>query len=51
MAFDRVNPRLEFDRAAAAGFRLDLAAGSSERWAPGEEKAVDLVRLARGASE
>ena len=27
-----------FDRAAAAGFRLDLPAGVSERWAPGEKK-------------
>jgi urease subunit gamma/beta len=42
--FDRVNPRLAFDRAAAAGFRLDLPAGAAERWAPGETKEVDLVR-------
>jgi urease subunit gamma/beta len=44
--FDRVNPRLEFDRAAAAGFRLDIDAGSSERWGPGETRTVALVRLA-----
>ena len=44
--FQRVNRRLEFDRAAAAGFRLDLPAGSSERWAPGETKTVTLVRYA-----
>ena len=43
--FERVNPRLEFDRAAATGFRLDLPAGSSERWAPGETRTVVLVRL------
>lgn len=42
--FHRVNPRLEFDRDAAAGFRLDLPAGSSERWAPGEVRSVTLVR-------
>jgi urease subunit gamma/beta len=42
--FDRVNARLVFDRAAAAGFRLDLPAGSSERWLPGEAKEVGLVR-------
>jgi len=42
--FDSVNPRLAFDRAAAAGFHLDLPAGSSERWAPGEEKEIQLVR-------
>jgi urease subunit gamma/beta len=43
--FERVNPRLEFDRAAATGFRLDLPAGSSERWAPGETLTVGLVRF------
>jgi urease subunit gamma/beta len=42
--FDRVNRRLEFDRGAARGFRLDLEAGSSARWAPGEVRAVALVR-------
>jgi urease subunit gamma/beta len=42
--FERVNRRLEFDRAAAAGFRLDLPAGSTERWAPGETRTVGLVR-------
>jgi urease subunit gamma/beta len=41
--FERVNQRLEFDRAAAAGFRLDLPAGSFETWRPGESKEVDLV--------
>lgn len=43
--FDRVNARLEFDRSAAAGFRLDLEAGSSLRWAPGETRTVTLVRF------
>ncbi len=43
--FDRVNARLQFDRKAASGFRLDLEAGSSERWGPGEMKTVRLVRL------
>ena len=42
--FERVNPRLEFDRRRAAGYRLDLPAGSSERWGPGETRTVDLVR-------
>jgi urease subunit gamma/beta len=41
--FERVNARLEFDRAAAAGFRLDLPAGSFETWRPGETKEVELV--------
>ncbi len=44
--FERVNPRLEFDRAAAAGFRLDLPAGSFETWRPGETKEVELVAYA-----
>jgi urease beta subunit len=44
--FDRVNPRLTFDRAQAAGYHLDLPAGSSERWSPGESKTVRLVRYA-----
>ena len=43
--FERVNTRLVFDRAAAAGFRLDLPAGMSEAWAPGESKEIDLVRF------
>ena len=43
--FERVNRRLEFDRAAAAGHRLDIPAGSSERWAPGETRTVALVRF------
>jgi len=42
--FERVNSRLDFDRAAAAGYRLDVSAGSSVRWAPGESKRVTLVR-------
>jgi urease subunit gamma/beta len=41
--FDRVNARLVFDRAAAAGHRLDLPAGSTERWGPGETRTVRLV--------
>ena len=49
--FDRVNARLEFDRAAAAGFRLDLPAGSSERWAPGETRTVTLVRFGGTGSD
>lgn len=43
--FDRVNSRLVFDRAAAHGFRLDLPAGASERWSPGESRTVRLVRF------
>ncbi len=43
--FERVNPRLQFDRALAVGRRLDIEAGSTERWAPGETRTVRLVRV------
>jgi urease subunit gamma/beta len=43
--FHRVNPRLVFDRDAARGFRLDVEAGESERWGPGETRTVRLVRF------
>jgi urease beta subunit len=42
--FERTNPRLAFDRASAVGFRLDIPAGDSVRWAPGERREVVLVR-------
>jgi urease subunit gamma/beta len=48
--FERVNPRLAFNRELAAGFRLDLAAGDSVQWRPGETRSVDLVRFG-GSSE
>jgi urease subunit gamma/beta len=43
--FARVNTRLRFDRGLAEGFRLDLPAGASERWAAGETRTVTLVRF------
>jgi len=46
--FWRVNARLEFDRDAARGFRLDLPAGASLRWGPGESKEVTLVAVGGG---
>jgi urease subunit gamma/beta len=48
--FHRVNPRLEFDREVARGYRLDLPSGASERWAPGEARTVRLVRFFGGGS-
>jgi urease beta subunit len=42
--FWRSNRRLAFDRDAARGFRLDVPAGSTIGWAPGETKDVGLVR-------
>ncbi len=48
--FFEVNSALDFDRAAAYGMRLDIAAGTAIRFEPGEEKEVPLVALAgRGA--
>lgn len=44
--FWRTNPRLAFDREAAHGFRLDVSAGTSVRFEPGETIEVDLVRYA-----
>jgi urease subunit gamma/beta len=43
--FHRVNPRLEFDREAAKGYRLDVEAGESVRWGPRETRTVRLVRF------
>jgi urease alpha subunit len=44
--FELTNPRLSFDRGAAIGHRLDLPAGASLRWGPGETREVDLVPYA-----
>jgi urease beta subunit len=44
--FADVNDALSFDRASAAGFRLDVPAGTSVRFEPGAERDVALVALA-----
>nr|POE79872.1 urease [Quercus suber] len=44
--FIEVNPYLEFDRVRARGFRLDIAAGTSVRFEPGDAKTVTLVQIA-----
>jgi urease beta subunit len=50
--FWRTNRRLEFDRDAAEGFRLDVPSGVSVRFAPGESKDVTLVRYGgRGGTD
>jgi urease subunit gamma/beta len=41
--FWQSNPSLRFDRTVAEGFRLDLPAGDSIRWAQGETREVSLV--------
>jgi urease beta subunit len=43
--FFEVNSALTFDRAAAYGMRLNIAAGTAIRFEPGEEKEVPLVAL------
>lgn len=43
--FAEANPALEFDRAAARGFRLAVPAGTSVRFEPGIELEVTLVAL------
>jgi urease beta subunit len=43
--FYEVNRALDFDRTAAYGMRLDIAAGTSMRFEPGEEKEAPLVRF------
>ena len=44
--FFEVNKALRFDRAAAYGMRLDIAAGTAMRFEPGEEKEAPLVAIA-----
>src|SRR4051795_7998594 len=39
------NSALEFDRAAARGFRLDIASGTSRRFEPGASREVPVVAL------
>jgi urease subunit beta len=48
--FAEVNSGLEFDRAAARGFRLDIPAGTAIRFEPGDVREVPLVAFA-GARE
>ena len=43
--FAETNPGLEFDRAAARGMRLDIAAGTAIRFEPGVAQRVSLVPL------
>jgi urease len=44
--FVETNPQLEFDRGRAYGYRLDIAAGTSVRFEPGDTKTVTLVQIA-----
>ena len=44
--FFEVNAALDFDRAAARGFRLRIPAGTAVRFEPGDTREVELVALA-----
>ncbi|KAE8379120.1 hypothetical protein BDV26DRAFT_260109 [Aspergillus bertholletiae] len=44
--FIEVNPHLHFDRLRAYGYRLDIPAGTSVRFEPGDTKTVTLVEIA-----
>ena len=43
--FAETNPALDFNRAAARGMRLDIAAGTAVRFEPGQRREVMLVPL------
>ncbi len=45
MPFWEINTRMQFDRALAQGYHLDIPAGGAVRWEPGETKEVQLCRL------
>ena len=44
--FYEVNTALDFDRAAARGFRLNITSGTAVRFEPGQQRSVELVELA-----
>jgi urease subunit beta len=44
--FAETNPALDFDRKAAHGCRLDIAAGTAVRFEPGQRREVHLIPLA-----
>ena len=43
--FYETNTALHFDREAARGFRLNIAAGTAVRFEPGQDRVVELVAL------
>ncbi len=44
--FFETNPALQFDRDAAYGMRLNIAAGTAVRFEPGQQRTIELVDLA-----
>ncbi|MBR9652375.1 urease subunit beta [Thalassovita aquimarina] len=43
--FFETNPALDFDREAARGMRLDIAAGTAVRFEPGQRREVTLIPI------
>ena len=43
--FAETNPALDFDRGAAHGCRLDIAAGTAVRFEPGQRREVSLIPI------
>lgn len=43
--FAETNPALDFDRDAARGLRLDIAAGTAVRFEPGQRREVQLIPI------
>ena len=46
--FAETNPALDFDRDAARGMRLDIAAGTAVRFEPGQRREVTLIPISGG---
>ena len=46
--FFETNEALQFDRKAAYGCRLNIAAGTAVRFEPGQSRTVELVHVAGG---
>ena len=46
--FGEANTALDFDRAAARGMRLDIAAGTAVRFEPGQRREVQLIPISGG---
>ena len=44
--FAETNAALDFDRVAARGMRLDIAAGTAVRFEPGQRREVQLIPVA-----
>ena len=43
--FAETNSALEFDRARARGYRLNIPAGTAVRFEPGQQRTVELVAI------